>query len=86
MTLATLGWGVWWGALFVAELVPGWTPSLWIVEALASALAAVGLFLAIFTVRAKLIWVLLAGVPVFANASLLCMPVVADRIFLAERL
>lgn len=74
MVLATAGWGVWWTALvlhrFYPDVEPLLAPATWI----ASAFAAVGLFLAVFTVRARLIWILLAGVPVFANATLLLGP------------
>ena len=38
-------------------------------------LAGVGFCLAFFTLRARLIWVLLAGVPMFANGTLLMLPV-----------
>ena len=37
------------------------------------------MFLALFTVRARLIWVLLAGVPIAANGALLMLPAVVDE-------
>lgn len=79
MILATGGWGLWWLALALRRYVPGWYPGLIPVYGVTGALAAVGLFLAVFTVRARLIWVLLAGVPVLANGTLLLLPLVVDE-------
>jgi len=73
MVLATAGWGVWWAALLLHKFAPGFSP-LVPATVVASLCAAAGLFLAVFTVRARLIWVLLALVPIFANASLLLGP------------
>ena len=74
MVLATAGWGVWWAALLLHKFAPSLSPVLGPATVVASLCAAVGLFLAVFTVRARLIWVLLALVPIFANASLLLGP------------
>lgn len=77
--LATLGWGLWWIALGLHRFWPRFFPGLMPIYLVTCALAAVGLFLAVFTVRARLIWVLLAGVPIMANGSLLLLPLVVDE-------
>ena len=74
MILASAGWGVWWCALLLHKFAPVLAPAVGPTTVVACAFAAVGLFLAVFTVRARLIWVLLAGVPIVANASLLLAP------------
>ncbi len=75
MTLATLGWGVWWVSVLLHKFVPGLSPGLGATYVVTCALAGVGFCLAFFTLRARLIWVLLAGVPLFANGTLLMLPV-----------
>ncbi len=71
MTLATAGWFVLWTTFFLRRFAPSIAPD-WIVAWWIALLFALpGLGLAIFTVRARLIWVLLAAVPIFANASLI---------------
>jgi len=79
MSLATLGWGLWWIALGVRRWLPGFFPGLTWVWAITGVIALIGLVLAVFTIRARLIWVLLAGVPVFANGTLLLLPLVVDE-------
>lgn len=75
MTLATLGWGVWWVSVLLHKFVPGLSPGLGATYVITCTLAGVGFCLAFFTLRARLIWVLLAGVPMFANGTLLMLPV-----------
>jgi len=75
MTLATLGWGVWWFSVLLHKFMPGLTPGLGLTYVVTCALAGLGFCLAFFTLRARLIWVLLAGVPMFANGTLLLLPV-----------
>lgn len=75
MILATVGWGVWWTSLLVYKFAPSLSPGLTPTYVVTCLLASVGVFLAVFTVRARLIWVLLAGVPLFANGTLLALPV-----------
>ncbi len=82
MILATLGWGLWWVTLALHRFAPGLYPGLAPVYSITCVLAAVGLFLATFTVRARLIWVLLAAVPFLANASLLLLPLIVDQTML----
>lgn len=78
MIFATLGWGTWWFAVLLHKLVPGFAPPIWSIYTVAGGFATVGAFLAFFTIRARLIWILLAGVPLFANGSLLLVPLVLD--------
>ena len=74
MVLATAGGMTWWIAIvlhrFAPSLAPGWP----LVYGLAGAFAALGLGLALFTIRARTIWILLATVPIVANGSLLLVP------------
>lgn len=79
MVLATCGWSLWWLALAAHRYAPALFPGLLPVYVLTGVMAAVGLFLAVFTVRARLIWVLLAGVPIAANGALLMLPAVVDE-------
>jgi hypothetical protein len=76
MTLATVGWALLWATLFLRRFAPEWAPDWNAAWWLAVVFALPGLFLALFTVRARLIWVLLAAVPLFANASLIGVRVV----------
>ncbi len=78
MVLATLGWGTWWFSVMLYKLVPALAPPLWLTYGLACTFASMGALLGFFTIRARLIWVLLAGVPLFANISLLLVPLVLD--------
>jgi hypothetical protein len=79
MTLATAGWAVVWTAVFLRRYVPSIAPELVVAWWIALLFALPGLFLALFTVRARLIWVLLAAVPLFANASLVCLRLLMDE-------
>jgi hypothetical protein len=74
MTMATLGWGTWWLAVVLWELAPAWAPSLEVTLGVACAFAVVGCGFWLFSLRAKLAWVLITVVPLFANASLLVLP------------
>ena len=73
MTLATVGWSVIWTSLVLTRWAPGWAPRPEVSYGVASALAAVGLFFAVFSIRAKLAWILICCAPLFANASLLAL-------------
>ena len=82
MTLAALGWGVWWTGLLVARLapelaaslVPDWLPGRLLVALLAELFAVPGLFLAIWTFRAQRSWLPFTAIAVFANLSLVLLP------------
>lgn len=76
MILATCGWGLWWLGLATHSFLPSLFPGLLPIYIVTGTLASVGLFLAVFTIRARTIWVLLAGVPILANLSLLLLPAV----------
>ena len=78
MVLATLGWATWWISVLLYKLVPSLAPPIWSIYLVACSFAAAGAFLGFFTIRARLIWILLAGVPLFANTSLLLIPIVLD--------
>lgn len=85
MVLATAGWAVWWVTFVLARWAPGWAPglpvpasSLVVAAWVAFAVAAVGFLMAVFTLRARRVWVLLAAVPMFANGSLMLLPWIAD--------
>ena len=76
MTLATLGWGSWWLAFLIQRLAPDFAPNLSVVYAFSGTFAAVGFLCGLFTLRVKLAWILITGVPLFANATLLMLPFV----------
>jgi len=78
MVLATLGWGAWWFSLFLRRFLPDLFPGFEVTYWVAFLPALVGLFLAVFTIRARKIWVLLAAVPICSNLSLLALPWVLD--------
>ena len=78
MTLATLGWGVWWVGLFLARFAPWLAPDFLsgrsLVTALSTILGGLGLVLAVLTIRATRSWLPFALVAIFANLSLLLLP------------
>ena len=74
MVLATAAWMAWWLALVLHRWAPSMAPGWPIVYGVACTCASVGLFFALFTIRARRVWILLATVPIFANASLLLIP------------
>ncbi len=79
MSLATLGWGAWWCALFVHHFAPGFEFPLALPAAISTAAALIGLVVAILTLRARRAWILFALVPLFANGSLLFVPWLAQE-------
>jgi hypothetical protein len=78
MTLAAVGWGVWWTGLVLARFAPWIAPEFWsgrtLITVLSVACAVPGLVLGLSTMRAKRSWLPFAMVAVFANASLLVTP------------
>jgi len=80
MMLASLGWGVWWITLALRKFAPQSAPSLETAGWIAAGIAAFGLLVAIWTIRAKAAWILITLIPLFANASLLAMPILVDAI------
>lgn len=89
MTLATCGWGVWWvGVLLVRfwpDLSPGIVSGRALITALSVACALPGLLLALATVRARRSWLPFACVAIFANLSLLLLPLLLDGLSLPPR-
>lgn len=77
MTFATGAWAVWGVTIVLMELAPGWAPDWGLAIVLSSLFAFPGLLLALLTVRAKRSWLLVALVPILANAMLLVLPWVA---------
>lgn len=76
MTLATLGWGIVWGALALAKLGLA-VPVQWI-YGLAAIPAIAGLWYSFLTVRARRAWLAMAVAAVFANGTLLALPFLFD--------
>jgi len=76
MTLATLGWGIVWGALAAAKLGLA-VPVQW-VYGLAAIPAVAGLWYSLLTVRARRAWLAMAVAAVFANGTLLALPFLFD--------
>ena len=80
MTMATLGWGTWWLEVVLRHYAPGWAPSLEVTLGISWSFALVGFCIGLFTLRAKLAWILITGVPLFANGSLLLLPLVLTEL------
>lgn len=76
MTLATLGWGTVWLTVVLLKTAPSWAPHVGTTYVVASIFAFAGLCCGLFTLRAKLAWILITGVPLFANGSLLLLPLI----------
>lgn len=79
IVLATAGWGVWWTSLVLNKLAPswdGWGPGFTATYTVACSLTLVGFFYALISIRARRVWVLLAGFALLANGSMLLLPVV----------
>lgn len=81
MILASLGWGAWWAALFLAKFTALEVSVLW-VEVVAALFGVPGLLVAVFTIRAQKAWLVFVSVPLFANLGLLLLPwVLPERVF-----
>jgi len=74
MTMASLGWGAWWVAVALAKFAPDIAPGVSITQAVSSTFAIAGLLCGLFTLRAKLAWILITGVPICANVALIIFP------------
>lgn len=77
MAFATVGWGVIWASLAASKL--GWTPPLKGIYALSGIPGLVGVWFALLTVRARPAWLLMAGLALFANGTLVAMPFLFDE-------
>lgn len=73
MTLATVGWGIVWGALGLSKL-GALEPPLRVVCTLAAMPAMLGLAYALATFRVRRAWVFMAAIALFANGTLLVLP------------
>lgn len=76
MTLASLGWAAWWSFAFLKHFAPEHAPSSHTVQWIGVGFAAPGFLVALWTIRARLAWIVVTLVPLLANASLLSMPLV----------
>ncbi|MCB9907188.1 MAG: hypothetical protein H6830_05690 [Planctomycetes bacterium] len=74
MSVATLGWGIWWSALAWHRAWPGEPPPWVWVYVVTCCLAGVGMFYAFFTLRARKSWVLMATMAWLANLGLFLLP------------
>lgn len=87
MSLASLGWATWWIALFLLHFAPEFAPGIKTTSILACSFATIGFLFALYSFRAKLAWLLITAIPLFANGSLLLLPVVIKtlRVIRAEQ-
>jgi hypothetical protein len=80
MSLATVGWGSWWFTALTMKFAPGIAPdprnTIWF----ASVFGVFGFLLALWSVRARLAWLLFTIVPLFANGTLLFFPLALDTL------
>jgi hypothetical protein len=74
MCLASVGWGSFWVLALWTRIAPESAPSIDSVCVFSGVFAAVGLAAAIFSMRARLAWLLFTLIPLFANGSLLLVP------------
>ncbi|MCC7014602.1 MAG: hypothetical protein IT454_18725 [Planctomycetes bacterium] len=79
MTLATGGAAVWGASLLWRKLDPAGAPSLLSTLMLSSAFTVPGTLLAFLSLRARTIWVLLAGIALTANGMMIVLPWIALR-------
>ncbi len=77
MTLATLGWAVVWCSLAAAKW--GWSAPASVVYVISGTPASLGVIFALATMRARKTWVMMTAVALFANASLLALPLLFDE-------
>jgi hypothetical protein len=78
MSMASLGWAVWWTTLVIARFWPSARPDLRVTEWVAGIFAVIGFGAALWAFRAKLAWLLIMSIALFANGSLLVMPWIVD--------
>ena len=79
MSFATLGWGSWWITAVLMKLAPSIAPDVRVTCWVASTFALVGFLAALWSIRARLAWLLFTLVPLFANGSLLLVPLVLPQ-------
>lgn len=76
MTFASFGWAAWWLLAFLKHFAPDHAPSSTTVQWVGVGFAAPGFLIGLWTIRARLSWIVVTLVPLLANASLLSMPLV----------
>lgn len=76
MAFATLGWGAWWCFAFLTHFLPDHAPRSSTVQWIGVGFAVPGFLIALWTIRARLAWIVVTLFPLLANASLLAMPIV----------
>jgi hypothetical protein len=74
MTCASLGWASWWVTAALLHFKPSWAPSIDVTDQLAITFALLGFIAALLSIRARLAWLLVVSVPLFANLSVLLIP------------
>jgi hypothetical protein len=79
MTFATAGAAVWGGSLLWRRLDPGSAPELLSTLMLSSMFTVPGTILALLSLRARTIWVLLACLALAANGMMIVLPWIALR-------
>jgi hypothetical protein len=80
MTLATAGAALWGAALLWSRIDPAGAPTLKTTLLVSSAFTVPGTILAFLTLRARTIWIVLAGVALCANAMMIVLPWIALRL------
>lgn len=80
MCMATVGWGSWWFTALTMKLAPAIAPDPRTTTWFASVFGVFGLLLALWSVRARLAWLLFTIVPLFANGTLLFFPLALDTL------
>jgi hypothetical protein len=81
MAFASLGWGTWWIVVLLRSLDRELVQDLLLPSVVSALFAALGLAIAVLTLRARRAWVLFTLFPLVANASLLAMPWLAPAVF-----
>jgi hypothetical protein len=74
MTFASLGWASWWVTAALLHWKPSWAPSIDVTDQLAITFALLGFIAAMLSIRARLGWLVVVAVPLFANLSVLLIP------------
>jgi hypothetical protein len=85
MTFASLGWASWWVTAALLHWKPLWAPSIDVTDQLAITFALLGFVAALLSVRARLAWLIVVGVPLFANLSVLLIPFTLNTWRINER-
>jgi hypothetical protein len=74
MTFASLGWASWWVTRALLGWIPSWAPSIDVTDQLAITFGLLGFIAAMLSIRARLGWLVVVAVPLFANLSVLLIP------------